>query len=170
MISLMGCSSNEKNSTPKEETPSNTEDNRKVEQSDNQGEGRILSIGETGVVDSPLGKYEVTLDKVSFHSELDGITPTRGVFALLTVTIENISNNQLDLYAINEPKIFDSRGFDIIISTKLDNEIDALIGELGPNDKITGEILFDTFDSEEYQLVYGDKVKSNEVTWKFPKK
>ncbi|MEK4563627.1 DUF4352 domain-containing protein [Alkalihalobacillus sp. FSL R5-0424] len=145
----------------------------------NLGEGSTedqvdLQIGDTGVVETSISDYEVTLHSIEFRDELNGQSTDLDTFVIANVTIKNIGDSLIDIK--DSLNVFE-------ISTGIDDGgywetsehydgFEEFTGELEPGEEKNGDLLFDDLEGEEHYLkvrkglIAAGGVK-NEVTWTF---
>ncbi|MEK4563624.1 DUF4352 domain-containing protein [Alkalihalobacillus sp. FSL R5-0424] len=156
------------------------EDNSNKDQP-NLGDGETedqvdLSIGDTAIVETTISKYEVTLDAVEFMDELEGeaVQSQFDTLVLADVTIKNLSDESID--------ISDSMGI-FEITTSIEGSgysdvaahfsgVDKFSGELNPNEKASGQMLFEEINGEHHYLrvtpgLTASNAVKNEATWVF---
>ncbi|WP_117168156.1 DUF4352 domain-containing protein [Paraliobacillus sediminis] len=137
-----------------------------------ESEGEILSLGETGTSETVLGDFEVTPTAVRFLDEIkDGPYSephNDGVFAVVDVTLKNIDDEAIESSDITNVHIFGEDG-DSVVSNPTFPTLENFEGEIAPGEEMSGQLLFDTGQSDSYKLVfgYGRSTVSNELTWEF---
>src|SRR5690606_29357905 len=72
-----------------EESTEETTDENIIDQKD-------LKIGDTGQIESTLGKYEITIDSIKKEDEIDGRAPQADYFFVTDVTIKNIGDSSIE--------------------------------------------------------------------------
>ncbi|WP_440896934.1 DUF4352 domain-containing protein [Amphibacillus sp. Q70] len=134
--------------------------------------GEVLSLGETGTMETAIGNFEVTPTSFRFEEEIDEDgeieNPYNGIFIIVDLTIENIDDEPI----ISEDLIYSvvlkdegGAGIDPIVEFTSTNNFE---GEIAPGETVTGEIIFDFITNDVYELSFGaDYLESlsNEVRW-----
>ena len=137
---------------------------------ENDGDVPVLSIGETGVMETILGTYEVTVNSFWFADELsdgdDVSTPGNGIFIVADITMKNIGEETLGLESIAQTRLLQDgagiAGFDDYPT------LESFIGEIAPGESAAGQIAFDFFIEDYYELAFGYGMLSdvsNEIRW-----
>ncbi|WP_163583271.1 hypothetical protein [Gracilibacillus saliphilus] len=182
---VIGCSSGDteeqisgdNESTNQEETTEDVsnqdsnseEENDESPEQQSQGEtdsNEILSLGETGKVESTVGDYEVTVQSFEILETIDGEEPLQDNFILVDFEVTNTGNN-----AIEGKDIYDAMLFGEVLSTENTSieSIDLLDETLESGDGATAQFLFDLRDSDSYDLVLNAGLSgvATEITWRF---
>ncbi|WP_440895624.1 DUF4352 domain-containing protein [Amphibacillus sp. Q70] len=175
LLISVGCSNDsveddiEDNSElPTEESTDNEDDLT----SESPSSEDLLGLGDTGILETEIGNFEVTPTAFRFEEEVgeDDEIPNNEIFIIVNLTIKNIDD---------EPIVSE----DLIYSSNLENvegagvgadlyfdEINNFEGEIAPDETMTGELLFDFVREEAYEFSFGadylDSL-SNEVRWVF---
>lgn len=177
---LSACSDKEENET--EDTPEKEEENEVEEVEEPQETEEVedqleLSIGDTGIFESPLGTYEITVNEAELlGKKFEGVESTRDDIILLDITVKNTSDEQLLVDEIMDPmEVTD----DLDEAGSGDNgigfdSIDPLKGSLEAGEEMTGHFLTTVNKSKTYYFrLDPDVVKehdSNQVIWEIKKK
>ncbi|QQK77647.1 DUF4352 domain-containing protein [Salicibibacter cibarius] len=148
-----------------EEEEESEEDESGNDASGDFEEDQHLTLGETGVYDTTIGTYEITLDSVSTEDEVEGEPPVNEVFIIAEVTIENISDEAVDAVDLamadmmNDGETHEMAYWDYGFEGE----------EIEPGESLTGELIYDEMESSYYELVYGfaSDTVANEVRWRF---
>ncbi|MUK87037.1 DUF4352 domain-containing protein [Ornithinibacillus sp. L9] len=172
--------------TEEEQDVNENEDNENIEESnkeetdtsssalDSDVEDQLdLQVGDTGVFDTTLGTYEMTVDSAEVtNSEIDGISPKFDNFILLDITIKNISEQVLDLddlmVSMEATDNLDMAGY--TDSSGIFDSIEEITGTIEPGETVAGQFITESYDSDEYFFrknpgnVAGGS--SNQVIWK----
>ncbi|HET7627420.1 MAG TPA: DUF4352 domain-containing protein [Bacillales bacterium] len=128
-----------------------------------------LHVGETGTVKDTLGKYRVTLNSVQRKPEIEGKKLPNESFLIVNITIKNIGNKVIDAQdVISAVKLLDSDEAGSDNRARNFKKIELIKGKLSKGQKTSGELVFDVFKSDYYNLVWnnGFSSLSNEVSWK----
>ncbi|WP_163583270.1 hypothetical protein [Gracilibacillus saliphilus] len=184
LTTLIGCSSNdtkdelpnetgnEENEQQNDKDESNeeeTNENSKEEEESKEGaDSDLLSIGETGLVESVSGNYEVTIKSFEMHEEIEGEKSLMDLFVVVELAIKNVDDEVISGEDIYAGDIFNDEGtgqgnqygYEFI------NEIDEDI-EVG--ETVEGEMIFYNNESEYYDLVWNfGALESNatRLTWR----
>nr|WP_281419797.1 DUF4352 domain-containing protein [Evansella tamaricis] len=135
--------------------------------SDNEGD-LLLKIGETGIVQSNTGNYEMKVHKIQRLEEYKGRTPVQDYFFLLDIEIKNTGDSVL-------------LGKDITRATLLSKEnktaenwysdfLTLVPDRIEPGETVHGEVFFDQEHSEEYTLTFAIPLSDPDKTehiWTF---
>ncbi|WP_077602602.1 DUF4352 domain-containing protein [Oceanobacillus sojae] len=169
--------------TAEEGTESESDDEAATEEEDESSNNDAyiehqlgLNIGDTAtVVSSPEEyKYEVTVNEVSYHDELENVTLYEDIFVLADVTVKNVDEKSFDAADIFTPALgeLDSNKYIPAISPDyLQNtsEITLVEGELAPGDSVESTFVFDVDQAKQYNLAFGhagDQIKTR-AEWEF---
>jgi len=178
-------SDNEKNNNKEEDTEvdENKEEESIGEKDEEQetSEGNFsveledqldLTVGDTGVFDTTLGKYEMTLNSAKLlGAEFDGEETLLDELILLDITIKNVSDNEMKIEELMESMGVSS---DLDGSNSYDgaedfDSIDKFAGVLAPGEEKSGQFITDVYTAEEYYFkkdtgnITGGS--SNQVIW-----
>lgn len=173
-VVLIACS-NEESQPSNEETnteQASTNDSNLDEETDSEesalAEGSYenqldLRIGETGTVETTIGVYSVTVNKVEIVQELDGEMSELDYFVLVDYTLKNEGDEELDAAnSISNLELTDdleASGFSD--SAEYYEEVSPVEGTLAPGEETTGQGLYDAYENEEnYLRVTGGLVAS----------
>ncbi|MBU9722402.1 MULTISPECIES: DUF4352 domain-containing protein [Bacillaceae] len=128
----------------------------------------IYSLGETGVMSSPHGEYNLTVESFEFFTEYEGETPLSGIFLAVDVVFENIGNEPINAEMITRANLFTEDETRRENNTSYDFTND-FTGEIGVGETMEGRIWFDHRDEDHYELVFGYGVShlSTVLTWEF---
>lgn len=178
-LTLIACSSDDENGAKSEENDSVTEEesNTDNESSDSDTENEekatgdseeALKLGETGVVESTLGKYEVTVNSFKTLDEFEGEEPLNELFVLVDFEVTNTGEEQINGQDIYNANLFDEEEF-TKENTSYFESIEILDEQLEPGDSAEAQMLFELTDSTYYELVFnfGKSSVSTELTWQF---
>ncbi|WP_440896937.1 DUF4352 domain-containing protein [Amphibacillus sp. Q70] len=159
------------------EAPDDNETNDdKMVSSEDDGEDSdsnrdLLSLGETGTVETVLGNFEVTPTAVRFVEEMEESdpyqNPDNGTFIIVDATITNIDDDVIDIEEINSARLHNEDGSGGVPAYEFDS-INFFVGDLEPGESEDGELLFDYSKSDAYQLSFGSAYLdslSDEVRW-----
>jgi len=158
MFTLTACGNNNNNN----ETSSNTQKETVSEESDPP----VLKIGETGLIESTIGSYEVTPESVNFIDTIEGKTSSYGTLIEATVHFKNVSDKAIETSSIlySDGKIIPLSDEAVYaIAVHITNEVQ----EIQPNETVTMKIVYDALEDKDYHLAFGDGLTSNEVRWSF---
>ncbi len=133
-----------------------------------------LGIGDTGKFDTTIGKFEVTLDKAKVLEELDGESSQLDVLILMDLTVKNTSDETQLVEDLLESTVasddVDATGSSN--SAEYFDSVEALKGELAPEEEISGQFIADVYESDEYYLMQRAGTQaaetSNQVIWTIP--
>ncbi|MEK4563637.1 DUF4352 domain-containing protein [Alkalihalobacillus sp. FSL R5-0424] len=135
-----------------------------------------LRIGETGTVETTIGVYSVTVNKVELVQELEGEMSELDHFVLVDYTLKNEGDEELDAaHSISNLEFTD----DLEVSGFTDyaeyyETLSPVEGMLAPGEETTGQGLYDAYENEEnYLRVTGGLVASgaakNDIRFTFEK-
>lgn len=151
---------------------SNNENNNNNNASTNNDDVTILSLGEKGIMKNHLGEYEVTIESFEVFDNFNGQEPEHDdhIFMVVDLTVKNVGDNILEGDDITGPMLYTAEGN----STGNDfseEGIDQIKNELHPGDVDSGQMIFYSYESDDYELNFGDRFGSisNEIIWKFNK-
>ncbi|MBM0066642.1 hypothetical protein [Alkalicoccobacillus gibsonii] len=157
-----------------EETETDDEDNVLAKgEFDDQLE---LAIGDTGRVDTLSGAYGVTVDRVELLEDIDGELPELDHFLLVTYTVQNIGDEDLDareaVDSLESTHRLEGSGYSD--NAQYYDQFNAIEGMLAPDEQVTGEALYSAYDSEEYFLrvtdgLVGSGAAKNQIRFSFQK-
>ncbi|MGN7312384.1 hypothetical protein ACTHQ4_14915 [Alkalicoccobacillus gibsonii] len=179
LIVLVACNTEE---TPEPESESNEVETDQSDKENNVlAEGEFddqldLAIGDTGRVDTLSGAYGVTVDRVELLEDIDGELPELDHFLLVTYTVQNIGDEDLD--AREAVDILESthrlEGSGYSDNAQYYEQFNAIEGILAPDEQVTGEALYSAYDSEEYFLrvtdgLVGSGAAKNQIQFSFQK-
>lgn len=180
-IILSACSEdkNEEKEVSKEELEPSEESKEKESDpvEDDQVEDQLdLEIGDTGVFDTTLGTYEISLDTAELKGkEFEGVQSTRDDIILLDLTVRNTGDETLIIDEIIESmEIAD----DLDGAGSGDNgigfdTIEALEGAIEPGEEMTGNFLTTVNESDTYYFRKNpgnvEAGTSNQVIWTIKK-
>ncbi len=156
-----------------DDTVNDVEEEDDLDSNETVADGEYLRLGETGVMETIIGDYEVTPTSVRYVSEMtEGdpiVNPNSDTFIVIDTMITNIGDEPMNADdAISQARLRNMRGggtgrYKDFVS------IDNIEGELAPGESIEGEMLFDLGFEEEYELSFGSialESASNVQEWK----
>lgn len=176
-ILLAACSNDDEQAKePVNDTETETNDEEDEEGPSNEAdeiEDQLeLTLGDTGVFDSPEGTYEMTVNQAELlGKKFEGVESTRDDIILLDITVTNTSEEQLLV-----DKIMD----DMEVTDDLDEagsgdngigfeSIDPLNGSLEAGEEMTGHFLTTVNESKTYHFRRNPEVvkddANNQVIW-----
>ena len=135
-----------------------------------------LVIGDTGRVDTLSGAYGVTVDRVELLEDIDGELPELDHFLLVTYTVQNIGDEDLDareaVDSLESTHRLEGSGYSD--NAQYYDQFNAIEGMLAPDEQVTGEALYSAYDSEEYFLrvtdgLVGSGAAKNQIRFSFQK-
>lgn len=155
---------------------SNTED----DDNDNSSNGRFsvevedqldLTVGDTGVFHTTLGRYEMTLNAKLLGTEYDGEETLLDELILLEITVKNIGENEILIEEVmHSMGVSDKKnGTNSYDGAEDFESIEKFTGTLAPGEEKTGEFIGDVYASDEYYFkkdsgnIGGGS--SNQVIW-----
>ncbi|MBU9724255.1 MULTISPECIES: DUF4352 domain-containing protein [Bacillaceae] len=140
-----------------------------TEQNDVEEGTVVLQLGESGTIDTILGKYEITIHSAESYESIDGNNSSRGVFTVLSTTITNVGENTLNGDDIARAVL--SR--DTVGGTPNDRDLDFVenfTDPIEPGESVTGELIFDHSVAENlYEVKFGTGVSTtpDELVWEY---
>lgn len=163
IVVLAACSNNN-------ETDSNVQkENINKENINKESDTSVLKIGETGLIESTIGSYEVTPESVKFIDSVEGKTSSYGTLIEATIHFKNVSEKAIETSSIlySDGRIIPLADEEVYaIAVHITNEVQ----EIQPNDTVTMKIVYDALEDRNYHLAFGDGLSSNEVRWSFEQK
>ncbi len=187
---LVGCSSDEKDTTTNDDntteetneddsstTDENTnpdeskqedEDDDEQNSSDQSNNGDVLSLGETGKIESNFGDYEITVNSFKTQKEFNGEELTADFFLLVDFTVKNVGSEPLNGEDVYWAELFDDQ--ENMEGNQFFDSVEQLTGEIAPGETANGQFVFNAYESEFYQLVfnYGAlEEMATSLTWEF---
>ncbi len=156
-----------------DDTENDVEEEDDLDSTETGSDGEYLRLGETGVMETIIGDYEVTPTSVRFVAEMTEddpyITPGGDTFIIIDAKITNIGDEPMNADdAVSQARLRDMDGGGTG-SHRGNVSIDNIEGELAPGESMEGEILFDLIFDEEYELSFGSTAlesASNVQEWK----
>ncbi|WP_102272015.1 hypothetical protein [Cytobacillus massiliigabonensis] len=157
-----------------------TDDTKKEEKADTTigdfKDQMDLNIGDTGQAESTLGKYQITVNNVRMENEINGESPDVDHFFVVEFTVKNIGESNIDaIETIGTLELTDDlEGGGRGEYNDFYPPSNPLKGAIEPEQSITGEVVFQGFDSDKYfirtnsGLIAAGAVK-NKTTWTFDK-
>ncbi|WP_163583268.1 DUF4352 domain-containing protein [Gracilibacillus saliphilus] len=184
-ILVIGCnngdqSTEETDKTVNEETgKSNSIDDNEVSDNENDpnsndgnekntDDGEFLSIGETGVVESVVGDYEITVNAFEYLDKMEGESSMLDFYILIDYTVKNIGDEVIKAEDIYGADLFDDQELSEGNSYYYDS-VNMLEGNIEVNETVDGELLFHAEESKYYDLVFNfGALESNatRLTWR----
>ena len=160
--------SEEVTTDPEDESDEADEDDSTPE--DTASSDGILKLGETGLLETAIGNFEVTPTTVRFLENVEEEKPYNGTFIVVDLTVENVGSETIiseDVVSATLHSTDDSGS-----ATNFDDfeEINNFEGEIEPGESMVGEIIFDFRKMDDYQISFGASYLdslSNEVRWEF---
>lgn len=168
---------NQTDENTKDEKPNNDDKKNEADTSaGNFSDQKDLKIGDSGEVESTIGKYKVTVNSVKMMDEIDGKAPSLDHFFITEMTIENIGDKPYDVVDIVDNLEFtkDLDGGGAGDFSKFHDSIKHFEGTLEPGDTVTGEAVYQGQDAETYYIRTKDGLISagavkNQTIWTFDK-
>ncbi|WP_440896935.1 DUF4352 domain-containing protein [Amphibacillus sp. Q70] len=126
---------------------------------DEASNGEVLSLGETGVMMTNLGDYEVTPTAFRYASEMGEDDPKKepssDTFVIIDFTITNIGDEIIDTESIVFASILEVTGQGGDSAYEGFESIDNFADEIDTDETVEGQMIFDSALSEEYELSFG---------------
>lgn len=182
------CSSNKEAEQPANNNNAaneaeNTHEEKSVKESDVDKSGSSsgefedqidLKIGDTGQVETTLGKYEITIESIKEVEDIDGKSPMLDRFFIAEVKLKNIGDTAIDardaMDNIEITEDLDGSGYSDY-SPHFSNT-KALTGTVEPGDSVSGQAVFEGYEEDTHYirvvsgLLAAGAVK-NDVRWTF---
>ncbi len=185
-ILLIGCSSDNNEQQPQEDEQPTTETNSDVSEDENgNGENEesdsdsketssdnssgVLSLGETGTVESTIGDYEITFNSFQLLEEMEGESAEgEEVFVLVDAKVTNTGEDSLNGKDLYTASIFSDDGLSAE-NTFYYESINLFEGTIEPGASMEGQFLFISSASDTYELVYNNSLGAlaTVLTWEF---
>lgn len=114
-----------------------------------------LKIGDTATIESTLGKFEVTLESVKGVKEIDGEESLLGNLLITQLTVKNVgekafnTEDQIDTLEM----VTDIKGEGSPDDSAHFESLKKLTGNLEPGESVSGEAVFEAYESDEYLLM-----------------
>ncbi|MGN7312388.1 hypothetical protein ACTHQ4_14935 [Alkalicoccobacillus gibsonii] len=160
---LMACGDSSDNTSGTEETIETNqteieeeENGLEEKKSDGEIEDQLdLGIGDTAVIESTIGKYEITLESAEFRSEIDGQKSELEDFILVKYRLKNVGEDSINIKeTIGNLELTDYlEGAGMTDSSSEFNEVETFDGELASNEEAVGEALYYVYEADEYYIV-----------------
>ncbi|MHA6252171.1 hypothetical protein [Oceanobacillus sp. CAU 1775] len=193
IFTLSACSTSDDNddndksatiTTEAEEEGAATEDSNDIESTSDSSNGlfevtqedqRDLTIGDTGVFQTTLGTYEVTLHSAEIvGSELDGEPSLFDELIVLELTFKNIGDNVI----LAEEIMYDMEITDDLEASGSSNgaemfdSLEVFEGEIQPGEEKNAQFIGDIYTADEYFFGKAEgnvaAGTSNQVIWVIP--
>ncbi|MCL7748015.1 DUF4352 domain-containing protein [Halalkalibacter alkaliphilus] len=146
-----------------------TEAQSESQESNAQNTNDILNLGETGVQEGTAGSIEITAHSTQILESYEEFTPSNGVFVIVDISVKNNGETEINGGDITRASLFDDQET-MFNSTVYDEFVEHIYGEINPGETVSGQIIFNHFPSEYYELVFGYGLSTtvNELRWHIP--
>ena len=128
-----------------------------------------LGLGDTALIESVLGDFEVTIESFEIHETLNGEKSEYDdhVFMIVDFTVNNVGDEILKGDEISRPTLFTEEG-DRSSNLRSEESINHLKEELQAGEEDSGQMIFQTYDSNNFEINfgYGMTLKTDDVIWK----
>lgn len=162
---LLGACGNDSNKG----NNNNKENNNNNNSSDTE-QKTDLNLGDSSVVESILGDFEVTIESFEIHETFNGEEAEYEdhIFMIVDFSVKNVGDEVLKGDEISRPTLFTDEG-DRSSNLRSEESVDHLKEELQPGEEDSGQMIFQTYDSENFEINfgYGMTLKTDDVVWKF---
>lgn len=182
IISFYGCSSNENETSTSQQKEQESEVSSKPKESNSvtpvqkaPSDQENLKLGDTGVIQSTLGKAEITINSFKKVNDIKGMGPQLDFFFISEIEIKNVGDEEIDTVAWTDML---EMAWDLDAAGSPDDsnlfEVEAMNGNLAPGESAKGEVVFDVEDTDQYYfmvsraMVAGGTVYNNAM-WAFKK-
>ncbi|MEK4563618.1 DUF4352 domain-containing protein [Alkalihalobacillus sp. FSL R5-0424] len=135
-----------------------------------------LGVGDTGDVHSTIGSYSITVNEVEILDEVEGEMSELDYFIRVNYTVKNIGDEEIDAReAIDTMEsVHDLERSGFRDRSPYIDEIDGIDGSLSPGESITGDTVYDAYESEENYLritegLVGSGAVENQIRFTFHK-
>ncbi len=161
----------EEDSEPEEETDSNDGDSGGSGSYEDQ---ENLGIGDTGQVATTIGEYEVTLNSIEIHEEIDGEVSMFDSLIVAELTLKNIGTNTIDaeesVEALDLTNNLDASGSGDYASHY--ESIEGFEGEVEPGEEVTAYAVYHAYEGDKQYLrirsgLLSSGAVDNNVIWTF---
>lgn len=159
----MACGDSSDNTSGTEETIETNQTETEEEENgleEKKSDGEIedqldLGIGDTAVIESTIGKYEITLESAEITSEIDGQKSELEDFILVKYRLKNVGEDSINIKeTIGNLELTDYlEGAGMTDSSSEFNEVETFDGELASNEEAVGEALYYVYEADEYYIV-----------------
>ncbi|GGH77591.1 putative cupin superfamily protein [Pullulanibacillus pueri] len=181
---LMACSDqgNSDQSSGKNDpsaTGQNNDNNEGQSEADNKDDGQQskLQIGDTGTVKIEYqGTFKVTLESVEQKEKIGSENPNNDVFLVAKVKVENVGKEAMDLEDLTGFVDLLDLGKNGGSAPDYANQIQGVQdplsnkGQLQPGKTAEGDMVFDTWNTDNYQFVFGHaNSQVSKTIWAFTK-
>ena len=161
IISLYGCSSNEKETSAEGDAKPESNMSIKTEKS-NSGSSKQkvpsnlenLKIGDSAVIQSTLGTAEITIHSFRKEKDIKGVGPQLSQFLVADTEIKNVGDNEINAMEWMDilEMVWDLEGDGSPDDSDV-YEVQAIDKVLKPGESAKGETIFDTEDTDEFYLM-----------------
>ena len=131
----------------------------------------LLSLGETGLMETAIGDFEVTVTRFSFVDQAEESDPYQhpdnGIFVLVDVDLKNVGEEELLSSDIARARLYNNTGAGIAGSTNFPS-IEQFPENIEPGETVSGQIIIDHFTEDYYELSFGGnhlESLTNEIRW-----
>ncbi len=182
MIAIVGCSNNKDvNNNTDGDVNNNSNNNQQVENNDQNGADQakmnngVMKLGETGLVEDEIGRYEITPKSFEIFRERDGISAYNDdeLFVLIDYTVKNLSEEAFEEEDILGIRLLlkNSQGDEVTEITYYDYDfVDKITETIEPGKSYDSQLLFEISESEasEYSLHFGSySTEVEDAEWLF---
>ncbi|WP_078553043.1 DUF4352 domain-containing protein [Bacillus alkalicellulosilyticus] len=164
-ILLVGACNNE--ASPAQEVASSQDSETKADKLDSsENRNAILSLGETGIYDTPVGVFDITIHSAQILESAGEVFPHNEVFILLDVTLTNNHSEVVNSIDILRSVIFsfEKTMNESIFHLQLNEKFQETVA---PGESVKGQLLFDSFISESYEVIFGYGLPAEDLIWHF---
>ncbi|CDO01810.1 hypothetical protein BN988_00256 [Oceanobacillus picturae] len=133
-----------------------------------------LIIGDTGKFDTDLTTFEITLENAKIQQEVEGKKSELYGYIILDITVKNTGETSQPvqdlLYGFEVTDNLEMTGYQNYSESY--ESIDHMTGELGEDEKVSGQFITKIYEAEEYYFRLRSGITgsgaSNEVIWTIP--
>ncbi|WP_078556705.1 DUF4352 domain-containing protein [Bacillus alkalicellulosilyticus] len=125
-----------------------------------------MTLGETGLYDTPVGKFDITVHSVKISESEGEHFPISDVFLIFDISLKNNHNEEVNSIDILRSVLFNENETSSGNQFHLDF-IEEFPITVSPGETVTGQLIFDHFESSYYELVFGHALPAEDIIWRF---
>ncbi|PWA09233.1 hypothetical protein DCC39_13255 [Pueribacillus theae] len=135
------------------------------------GDQPDLKLGDTGQIETTLGKYAITVEGIKQVADIDGKGPQSDHLFIADITIKNIGDTTIEAQdVVDDLEFADEKETSGFPDESKFFGMEEIKGELQPGETISGKAVYDSYGNDTYYmyiktgLVASGAVK-NQVIW-----